>query len=50
MYKYKNVSKEVIKKLKKEQVELAKKLSLIDKKDINEIKYIAGIDTTFTNI
>lgn len=50
MHKYKNVSKEIIKKLEKEQVELAKKLSLVDKKNINEIKYIAGIDTTFTDI
>jgi len=50
MYKYKNVSKEIIKKLEKEQLELSKKLSLIDKKNINEIKYIAGIDTTFTDI
>jgi len=50
MYKYKNVSKELIKKLEKEQLELSKRLSLMDKKNINEIKYIAGIDTTFTDI
>jgi len=35
--------------LKKQQIELSKKLNLKDKININEIKYIAGIDTTFLN-
>jgi deoxyribonuclease V len=35
--------------LKKQQIELSKKLNLKDKININEIRYIAGIDTTFLN-
>ncbi len=50
MYKYANVPKELIKKLEKEQIGLSKKLNLTDKKKIDEIKYIAGVDTTFTDI
>ena len=50
MFHKTNVSKELIEKLKKEQLELVKKLSLNDKKKLYEYRYVAGIDTTFTNI
>ncbi len=45
-----DVPKELIEKLKKEQIELSKKLSLKDKKPLSQIRYVAGIDVTFTNI
>ena len=35
--------------LKKQQIELSKKLILKDRINIDEIRYIAGIDTTFLN-
>ncbi len=38
------------KKLEEEQLELSKKLNLTDKIDIDNIKLVAGIDLTFTNI
>ena len=50
MFYKNNVPREVIEKLKREQIELAKKLNLNDKKRLNEYRYIAGIDTTFTDI
>ena len=39
-----------LEKLKKEQTELSKKLRLIDKIKIEDIKLIAGIDVTYTDI
>lgn len=50
MKKYKNVPQELIEKLKQEQINLSKKLNLKDTVDIESIKYVAGIDTTFTDI
>ena len=44
------VSQELIEKLKKEQIELSKKLNLQDIKPIDQIRYVAGIDVTFTDI
>ncbi len=44
------VPQELIDKLKKEQIQLAKKLKLKDKKPLSEIRYVAGIDVTFTDI
>lgn len=38
-----------LEKLKEYQIELSKKLNLIDKVDISKIKTVAGIDTTFLN-
>jgi len=45
-----NIPKELIEKLKREQVELAKKLNLTDIKPVYEYRYIAGVDTTFLDI
>ena len=45
-----NVPKELIEKLKREQLELAKKLNLKDIKPLYELRYIAGVDTTFLDI
>jgi len=44
------ISEKLIQKLKNEQINLSKKLNLKDKKDLNKIRLVAGIDTTFTNI
>ncbi len=44
------IDENLIEKLKKEQINLSKKLKLKDKKTLDEIKLVAGIDTTFTNI
>ena len=49
MYKV-NVPKELIEKLKRKQIELAKKLNLNDKKNIYDVRYVAGVDTTFLDI
>ncbi len=45
-----NIPKELIEKLKNEQINLSKKLHLRDKKPISKIRYVAGIDVTFTDI
>ncbi|NPA53157.1 MAG: endonuclease V [Aquificae bacterium] len=45
-----DVPKELVEKLKKEQIDLSKKLNLKDKKPLSDIRYVAGIDVTFTNI
>ena len=50
MFNRYNVPKEFIENLKKEQIELAKKLNLKDIKPLNEYRYIAGVDTTFLDI
>ncbi len=39
-----------LEKLEKEQLKLAKKLKLQDKKPVEEIRFVAGVDTTFTDI
>ncbi len=44
------VPRELIEKLKKEQIELSKKLNLTDKKKLYEYRYIAGVDVSFLNI
>ncbi len=44
------VSKEFVEKLKKEQIQLSKKLNLKDIKPLSEIRYVAGVDVTFTDI
>ncbi len=44
------VPQELIEKLKKEQIFLSKKLSLKDRKKISDIRFVAGIDVTFTDI
>jgi len=46
----KGVSKEFIEKLKKEQIELSKKLDLTDKKKVYEYRYVAGVDVSFLDI
>ncbi len=45
-----NVPKELVERLKKEQIQLSKKLNLKDKKPLSEIRFVAGIDVTFTDI
>jgi deoxyribonuclease V len=44
------VSKEFVEKLKKEQIQLSKKLNLKDIKPLSKIRYVAGVDVTFTDI
>lgn len=46
----KDISDNLIEKLKKEQIQLSKKLKLKDKFPISNIKLVAGIDVTFTDI
>jgi len=45
-----NISKEFIEKLKREQIDLSKKLNLKDKKSLSDYRYIAGVDVTFLDI
>ncbi len=45
-----DIPEELIEKLKKEQLELSRQLELKDKKPLSEIRYVAGIDVTFTDI
>jgi len=46
----KDVPKELIEKLKNEQIELSKKLDLTDKKKIYDYRLVAGIDVSFLDI
>ncbi|NPA58470.1 MAG: endonuclease V [Aquificae bacterium] len=44
------VDKKLVEKLKKEQLKLSKKLNLQDRIPVDEIRTVAGIDVTFTDI
>lgn len=45
-----NISHELIEQLKAEQIKLSKKLNLRDRIPPDKVRYVAGIDTTFTDI
>jgi len=44
------VDPETIERLKREQIELSKKLQLKDIRPVQDIRYVAGVDVTFTDI
>ncbi len=45
-----NIPRELIEQLKAEQIKLSKKLNLKDRIPPDKVRYVAGIDTTFTDI
>lgn len=47
---YEGISSSQIERLKSEQLELSKKLILKDKKSVENIRHVAGIDVTFRDI